>query len=47
MYAQGMTTSDIESHFQELYGIDVSDSTISRITNKVLPEELMYSYCLH
>lgn len=37
MYAKGMTTSDIESHFQELYGIDVSDSTISRITDKVLP----------
>ena len=32
-----MTTSDIESHFQELYGIDVSDSTISRITDKVMP----------
>lgn len=37
MYAKGMTTSDIESHFQELYGIDVSDSTISRITDKVMP----------
>jgi transposase-like protein len=32
-----MTTSDIESHFQELYGIDVSDSTISRITDKIMP----------
>lgn len=37
MYAKGMTTSDIESHFQDLYGIDVSDSTISRITDKILP----------
>ena len=37
MYAKGMTTSDIESHFQELYGIEVSNSTISRITDKVLP----------
>ena len=37
MYAKGMTTGDIESHFRELYGIDVSDSTISRITDKVLP----------
>ena len=37
MYAKGMTTSDIESHFQELYGIDVSDSTISRITDKIIP----------
>ncbi len=37
MYAKGMTMSDIESHFQDLYGIDVSDSTISRITDKILP----------
>ena len=37
MYAKGMTTGDIESHLRELYGIDVSDSTISRITDKVLP----------
>ena len=32
-----MTTGDIEIHLNELYGIDVSDSTISRITDKVLP----------
>lgn len=37
MYAKGMTTADIESHLNELYGIDVSDSTISRITDKILP----------
>jgi transposase-like protein len=37
MYAKGMTTSDIESHIREIYGIDVSDSTISRITDKILP----------
>ena len=32
MYAKGMTTGDIESHMRELYDIDISDSTISRIT---------------
>lgn len=37
MYAKGMTTGDIESHMRELYDIDVSDSTISRITDKILP----------
>ena len=37
MYAKGMTTSDIESHIQDIYGISVSDSTISRITDKILP----------
>lgn len=37
MYAKGMTTGDIESHIQEIYGLDVSDSTVSRITDKILP----------
>ena len=37
MYAKGMTTGDIESHMKELYDIDLSDSTISRITDKILP----------
>lgn len=37
MYAKGMTTGDIESHMNELYDMDISDSTISRITDKILP----------
>ncbi|MCC5468728.1 IS256 family transposase, partial [Pelosinus baikalensis] len=37
MYAKGMTTSDIESHIRDIYGIEVSDSTISRVTDKILP----------
>ncbi len=37
MYAKGMTTGDIESNMQELYEVDISDSTISRITDKILP----------
>lgn len=37
MYAKGMTTSDIESHIREIYGLEVSDSTISRVTDKILP----------
>lgn len=37
MYAKGMTTNDIESHMRELYDIGISDSTISRITDKILP----------
>ena len=32
MYAKGMTTADIESHMRDLYDIEISDSTISRIT---------------
>ena len=37
MYAKGMTTNAIESHMRELYDIEISDSTISRITDKLLP----------
>lgn len=37
MYAKGMTTSDIEGHIREIYGLDCSDTTISRITDKILP----------
>lgn len=37
MYAKGMTTSDIESHIREIYGIEVSDTTVSRVTDKILP----------
>lgn len=37
MYAKGMTTADIESHMRDLYDIQISDSTISRITDKILP----------
>ena len=37
MYAKGMTTNDIESHMRELYDIEISDNTISMITDKILP----------
>lgn len=38
MYAKGMTTSDIEQHIRDIYGVEVSDTTVSRITDKILPE---------
>jgi transposase-like protein len=37
MYAKGMSTCDIETHIKDLYGLEISDSTISRITDKVMP----------
>jgi len=37
MYAKGMTTSDIEAHIRDIYGLEISDTTISRITDKILP----------
>ena len=37
MYTKGMTTADIEAHIRDIYGLSVSDSTISRVTDKILP----------
>lgn len=36
MYAKGMTTRDIQSHIEEIYGLEVSATTISNITNSIV-----------
>ena len=36
MYAKGMTTRDIQSHVQEFYGLDISASLVSQITDKII-----------
>lgn len=36
MYSRGMTTPDIEQQVAEVYGVSVSASTVSNITNKLL-----------
>ena len=33
-----MTTSDIQAHIKDIYGMNISDTTVSRITDKILPE---------
>jgi len=38
MYAKGMSTRDIEDHVRDIYGADVSQSLICRITDKIMPE---------
>lgn len=38
LYARGMTTRDIQAHFEESYGVDVSATFISQVTNEVLDE---------
>lgn len=38
MYAKGMTTRDIQTHVYELYGADISPTTVSNITEAVLEE---------
>ena len=37
MYAKGMSTRDIQEMLGEMYGVDVSATTISKITEKVWP----------
>ena len=37
MYARGMSTRDITAQMEEMYGIEMSADTVSRITDKVLP----------
>ena len=37
LYGRGMSYSDIQQHLSEMYGIDVSDGTISAITDRILP----------
>lgn len=38
LYAHGMTTRDIESTLQELYGVNISHSVIAQVTDAVLDE---------
>ncbi len=37
MYAKGMTTRDIQEILGDMYGIEISSSLISRLTDRVLP----------
>lgn len=37
MYAKGMTTRDISNHIKNIYGFGLSESMVSKITNKILP----------
>jgi len=36
MYAKGMTTRDIQSHIEEIYGIEISPTLVSNITDKIV-----------
>lgn len=38
MYARGMTTRDIQAQLQELYGVEVSPTLISNVTEAVMEE---------
>lgn len=38
MYAKGMTTRDINAYMYDIYGIDISASMVSSITDTILPK---------
>ena len=38
LYARGMTTRDIQSHLEERYGVEVSPTLISEVTDAVMDE---------
>ena len=37
LYAKGVSTREIQDHLENLYGIEVSPTLISNVTNKILP----------
>jgi transposase-like protein len=37
LFAQGMSTRDIGSHMQKVYGLEVSAEMVTRITDKIIP----------
>ena len=38
MYSRGMTTGDIRAFVEEIYGVEVSESTISRISDNIIED---------
>lgn len=38
MYARGMTTRDIQAQLEDIYGVEVSPSLVSKVTDEVLSE---------
>ena len=38
MYAKGLSTRDIEDQMRDIYGIDVSPTLVSKITDKIMPQ---------
>jgi len=38
MYGKGMTTREIEEYIRDIYGVEVSPSLVSKITDRIMPE---------
>jgi len=44
MYGRGMTTRQISEEIEDIYGFDVSESFVSDVTDKILPEGMLFFY---
>jgi putative transposase len=44
MYARGMSTRDIQAHLEEIYGVEVSPSLISEVTDAVMEEVRIWQH---
>ncbi|HLO25266.1 MAG TPA: IS256 family transposase, partial [Geobacteraceae bacterium] len=42
MYARGMTTRDIQTHLEEIYGVEVSPALVSQVTDAVTEDVLLW-----
>lgn len=42
MYARGMTTRDIQAHLQEMYGVEVSPTLVSQVTDAIIEEVALW-----
>lgn len=38
MYAKGMSTRDIQAHYNDIYGVNLSPTLVSNITDRILPQ---------
>jgi transposase-like protein len=38
MWARGMSYSDIREHIEQLYGMEVSEATLTNITDSIIPK---------
>ena len=44
LYAKGMTTGDIQTHLEEIYGTEISRETISKITDQIVEDMLAWQH---
>lgn len=46
MFARGMSYRDIRGHVEDMYGIHVSDATLSGVTDSLIPKLQAWQQCL-